>query len=306
MDREAVLEMCGVSKRFGRRLVLDRLDLEVRRGDVYGFLGPNGAGKTTAIRIATGLLRPTAGHVLLFGRDVRRHPTLRARLGAVVEIPAFYSHLSGSENLRLLANLAGIDPGEPVREALRTVELEEAAPRRVGTYSQGMRQRLGLAQALLGWPDLVVLDEPTNGLDPRGVREIRRLILRVNAERGTTFLISSHLLYEVELLCDRLSILDEGRLVEQGSTAELLAPEPDYYRLEVDAPDQAVAELRAADLDAEAGEDGRVVLRAPATAVAEANALLVGAGLRVTEIVPVRPTLEDHFLRRTGGGADAR
>ncbi len=304
MSDDAVLELRGVSKRFGRRLVLDRLDLTVRRGDVYGFLGPNGAGKTTTIRIATGLIRPTSGTVRLFGENVAKKPAVRARLGAVVEIPAFYPYLSGLENLRLIARLSGIRDDGPVRHALATVELEGAANQRVGTYSQGMRQRLGLGQAILGNPEFVILDEPTNGLDPRGVREIRRLILTVNEERGITFLISSHLLTEVELLCSRLSIIDVGKLVEEGKVGDILKPEPDYYRIGLGDPEAAFALLEEGGFHVEPENTGpdMVRVRTPGTSIAAVNAYLVGKDVEVLEISPVRPTLEDHFLRRTGRG----
>jgi ABC-type multidrug transport system ATPase subunit len=305
MSDEPVLQLQDVSKRFGRRLVLDRLNITVKPGDVYGFLGPNGAGKTTSIRIATGLLRATSGEARLFGLNARR-PVARTRLGAVVEIPSFYPNLPGIENLRLIARLGGIRAEEPVVEALRAVELENAARQRVGTYSQGMRQRLGLAQALLGWPDLVILDEPTNGLDPRGVREIRRIILEVNRDRGTTFFISSHLLYEVELLCNHLTIIDEGRLVEEGATGDILRPEPDFYRMGVDDPAVArgILEKSGFGVETDTDETGLLRVRTKERDVADANALLVGQGIRVIEITPVRPTLEEYFLRRTGQGGD--
>jgi ABC-type multidrug transport system ATPase subunit len=301
MPDETVLSLRSVSKRFGRRLVLDGLDLTVRCGDVHGFLGPNGAGKTTTIRIATGLIRPTRGEVRLFGLDPRR-PAARARMGAVVEIPTFYAYLSGLENLRVLARLAGIRGDGPLREALDAVELTPYARDRVGTYSQGMRQRLGIAQALVGWPELVVLDEPTNGLDPRGIREVRRLILRVNRERGITFLISSHLLHEVELLCGRVSIIQGGRLVEEGETDRILEPEPDFFSLGVDDPARATELLEADGFAVEPDPLGPGLLRVRTgdRPIAEANALLVREGLAVGEIRPVRPTLEDHFLRRVG------
>jgi ABC-type multidrug transport system ATPase subunit len=304
MADEPVLRLRNVSKRFGRRVVLDGLNLEVMSGDIYGFLGPNGAGKTTTIRIATGLIRATSGEVRLFGKDVRRHPSVRARLGAVVEIPEFYGALGGLENLRIVARLSGIRDDGPVMEVLETVELTHATRQRVDTYSQGMRQRLGLAQALLGWPDLVILDEPTNGLDPRGVRDMRQLILDVSEERGITFLISSHLLYEVEILCDRLSIIDEGRLVEEGRTEEILAPEPDYYKIGLEEAEKAMALLAKAGYEVEAEPTGpdMIRVRTPGKSVAEVNAFLVREGFDVLEVSPVRPSLEDHFLRRTGTG----
>ena len=302
-----ILEIDDLTKRFGRRLVLDRLSLTVHAGDVFGFLGPNGAGKTTTLRIALGLIRPSAGSVMLFGEDARRSVRARSRVGAMIEIPRFYPYLSAVENLRLLGRLSGLTDESAMRDVLEVVELADVAHDPVGNFSQGMRQRLGVGQALLGDPDLVVLDEPTNGLDPKGIRDVRDLIRRVNAERGTSFVISSHLLHEVEMLCSHVAIVDRGRLIEQGDVDDLLRGEPDHFRISVGDPERARRLLVEAGFFVKdgvvdgAGSSRALHLDEPAARVPDANALLVERGVAVFAIEPDRPSLEEHFLRRIDG-----
>ncbi len=303
---EEVLRVDGLTRRYGRRLALDGVTFAVRRGDVFGFLGPNGAGKTTAIRIILGLVRADSGTVTLFSERGRRASiAARTRIGAMVEIPRFYNHLSGRRNLEVLGLLAGLTDRDRIDGVLGEVGLAPAADDAVGTYSQGMRQRLGIAQALLAEPDLVLLDEPTNGLDPHGVHEMRRLIGRLNRERGTTFLISSHDLNELEQVAGRVAILRQGRLVVTGAVAEILAGETGALLAEVDDPARAVAALSP---DLAAGPDTRpdtVRVRAGPEAAPRVAERLVRAGIALRGLRHERATLEDYFLRVTEGeGAD--
>jgi len=275
----------GLTKRFGPVLAVDQVDLDVREGDRFGFLGPNGSGKTTVIRMLLGLVFATSGEIEVLGKPIpSRVREVLPRVGALVEGPSAYGHLSGRANLALIdaagqVGLAGID-GRPVRK-----------------YSLGMRQRLGLAAALLRAPRLLVLDEPTNGLDPQGIREIRDLLVRLN-EAGTTVFLSSHQLAEVEQLCTRVGIVNRGRLVLQ---AELSALRPVTGRVIVRSPD---ADRAAAELNGQVASRDGDQLVVTGTDPAALNARLVTAGLRVIEIRPERSSLEDLVLELTGPGAD--
>jgi len=299
MSPPDVLRVEGLVKRYGRKRALDGISFSARRGDVFGFLGPNGAGKTTTIRIVLGLIRATAGKVFLFGEE-RRGAALSAmaRLGAMVEIPRFYGHLSGRRSLEVLATLSGAPRGT-VGGSLDVVRLAEAADAPVATYSQGMRQRLGIAQALLADPELVILDEPTNGLDPHGVHEMRELIVRLNRERGLTFLISSHQLTEIEQIANRVAILRKGRLLVHGPVGEILAGRSAGCRIVVDDAEAALSAVG----DAAPAEivTGSLRVRTERDGVPALVERLVGAGVRVHEVVPERPTLEDYFLEVTEG-----
>src|SRR5690242_8534658 len=233
-----VISCVGLTKRFGPAIVVDGLDLAVSPGQVYGFLGPNGAGKTTTIRMLLGLIAPSAGQVFLLGRRLP-DPRVVAQAGSMIEEPAFYPWMTGRVNLEVLGATGGsCVPGEVAR-VLRLAGLADVAARKVKTYSQGMRQRLGIAAAMLGRPPLLIIDEPTNGLDPAGIREIRGL-LRDLAADGTTVFMSSHLLAEVEQVCDRVAVIVRGRIVEEGEPAKLGAIRR-QVRVHVDAADTAIA-----------------------------------------------------------------
>jgi ABC-2 type transport system ATP-binding protein len=301
MTPPEVLRVEGLTKVYGRKRALDGISFSVTKGDVFGFLGPNGAGKTTTIRIVTGLIRATSGRVILFGEE-RRGAALpaMARMGAMVEIPRFYPHLSGRENLRALGLLSGLEDGEALSAALETVRLTEAADDTVRTYSQGMRQRLGIAQALIAEPELVLLDEPTNGLDPAGVHEIRQLISDLNRERAITFLISSHQLLEVEQLANRVAILRRGKVLVAGSVEEILSRETDRHRIGVDDPERARVVLEE-DFEVEAGGRAALRVRVGREEVSGLVERLVASGIGVREVIPERPNLEDFFLRVTEG-----
>jgi ABC-type multidrug transport system ATPase subunit len=292
----------ALTKRYGRVLAVDRVDLEVREGDRYGFLGPNGSGKTTVVRMLLGLVYATSGEIEVMGRPVpSKVAEVLPRIGALIEGPSCYGHLSGRANLGLIDS-SGKRRGlrnrkQRIDEALERVGLAGVDNRAVKKYSLGMRQRLGLAAALLREPRLLVLDEPTNGLDPQGIREIRDLLAELN-KAGTTVFLSSHQLAEVEQLCTRVGIVDRGRLVLQQDLDELRAP---TGRVVVRTPDIS----RASALLGERVErrDGDRLLVADADP-AEVNARLVAAGLRVSEIGPERRSLEDLMLSVTGSGSD--
>jgi ABC-type multidrug transport system ATPase subunit len=292
----------ALTKRYGRTVAVDAVDLEVREGDRYGFLGPNGSGKTTTVRMLLGLVYATAGEIEVLGKPVpKRVAEVLPDVGALVEGPAAYPHLSGRRNLALL-DAAGRGGGRRTRrrridEALDQVGLAGVDHRPVKAYSLGMRQRLGLAGALLRRPRLLILDEPTNGLDPQGIKEIRELLVELNAG-GTTVFLSSHLLAEVEQLCTRVGVVDRGRLVLEEDLATLRAA---TGRILVGTPDAAAA---AAVLDGqlEARDGDRLVIRHGDPAAL--NALLVEAGVRVTSIHAEQRTLEQVVLDVTGPGSD--
>jgi ABC-2 type transport system ATP-binding protein len=299
----AVLETRGLTKRFGSRLAVDRLDLRVEEGDVFGFLGPNGAGKTTTIRMLLRLISPTAGEVLLFGERLEeRYLELLAKIGAIVEEPAFYPYLSGRENLAVFGALLGGISRARIDECLALVGLADRGGDRVSYYSQGMRQRLGIAQALLNRPRLVFLDEPTNGLDPPGIEEMRQLFRRLAREEKVTVFISSHLLHEVELMCNRVAILNRGRLLVQGEVRELLQSERVRLEIEIESPEAAFRAIAAAGLSAPApgGDPRRIAIDCDRSAVPDLAARLVSEGARVMALVPRRPTLEEYFRERLG------
>ncbi|HEV2887727.1 MAG TPA: ABC transporter ATP-binding protein [Jatrophihabitans sp.] len=295
----------ALTKRFGSLTAVDSVDLDVRAGDIYGFLGANGSGKTTTVRMLLGLVMATSGRIELLGQPI---PAAAGRVldqvGAMVEGPAAYGHLSGRANLSLLdasgsrrARGAGHDRADRIAEALDQVGLGGVGRRPVKNYSLGMRQRLGLAAALLRKPRLLVLDEPTNGLDPQGIREIRDLLLRLHAA-GTTIFLSSHLLAEVEQLCTRVGVLDRGRLIVQSQLAELQAP---TGRTLVRTPDASAA-LALLDGRVEHRDGETLLVRGGDPAAL--NALLVGHGIRVHELGPERRSLEQAVLELTGPSTD--
>ena len=294
----APVEARRLTKRYGTLTAVERLDLCVRPGEVYGFLGPNGAGKTTTLRMLLGLIRPSSGEVRLFGRP----PGRLDGVGALIEGPAFYPYLSGRDNLRVMAHHAGVSAGR-VAAVLDQVELTDRAGDRYAAYSLGMKQRLGVAAALLKDPRLVVLDEPTNGLDPAGMADMRLLVRRLGAA-GCTVLLSSHLMAEVQELCDRVGVMAAGRLVAESTVAELRG-EP-VLRL-VATPLQAAATRARSLLGAAAVQvtDGGLRLAAPPARAAEINAALVGAGIAVSELRTDERSLEAAFLALTSGATHA-
>jgi len=297
----------GVSKQYGSTTALDRISFSVPEGSVCGLLGPNGSGKTTALRILTGLSRQDAGTARLLGDGVGSGPRDAARLtGTLIEAPALYERASARGNMAIEAAARGLGgSAEEVQVLLGLVGLGERADDRVRGFSLGMRQRLGLAMALLGKPRLAILDEPTNGLDPAGIVEIRELI-RTLPRLGTTVLVSSHLLQEVQAMCDRVVILDRGRLVADGPMNEILGSSgsANRWKVRVDPSeaDRASAALAEVGLEVSGGGDGILLVTGPVTDGYQLNVVLTGAGIYLSELVPEHPDLESVFLSLTGPG----
>ncbi len=299
-DPDAILRTIGLTKRYGRLTALQDLDLEVPRGQVYGFLGPNGAGKTTTISLILGLIAPSGGHAEMFGLDTRTHlsEALR-RTGVVLEGPSFYPHLSGRDNLRVWGALSGGIDGWRLDEVLELVGLQARGRDKVRTYSLGMKQRLGLAAALLHDPDLLVLDEPTNGLDPAGMREFRQLIKELG-QMGKTVFVSSHLLGEVEQMCDHVGIVKGGRLLTQGAVATLLR-RGEALEMQVTDPDRAMQVLEGLEwVNGVKRQDDRLVVDAPQERAAELSRALAEQQIYLSELRPRDSSLEEFFLEVTG------
>jgi ABC-2 type transport system ATP-binding protein len=300
------IETSGLTKRFGARKAIDNVDLQVPHGCAFGFLGPNGAGKTTMIRMLLGLTGADAGSMSLLGHPV---PSERAqaleRVGAIVEEPRFHPHLTGRENLRIVAAVRGPEVPGRIAGALARVGLSERADERVKRYSLGMRQRLGVARCLLADPLLLILDEPTNGLDPGGIQEFREMVRAMVEQEGRTVFLSSHLLDEVEKICDAAAIVDRGKIVTQGPIAEISrggAGASNELLVGVDDVELALRTLEGSELVREAhrSEAGiRVVLAGDPETASQINASLVGAGVGVVRLEPVRHSLEQRFLEIT-------
>jgi ABC-2 type transport system ATP-binding protein len=301
----AAVETTGLTKRFGARAAIDGVDLYVPRGSAFGFLGPNGAGKTTMIRMLLGLTRASAGSMSVLGHPVpsERAQALR-RVGAIVEEPRFHPNLTGRENLRIVAAVRGPEVHARIAPALARVGLAERADERVKKYSLGMRQRLGVARCLLADPLLLILDEPTNGLDPGGIQEFREMIRTMVEQENRTIFLSSHLLDEVEKICDAAAIVDRGKIIAQGPIAELAQGGGVHNELivGVDDVELALTTLGASELvsDARRSDEGlRVVLAGELETAAAVNASLVRAGVAVMRLEPVRHSLEERFLEVT-------
>jgi ABC-type multidrug transport system, ATPase component len=297
---EPVVRLQNVTKRIGRRTIIDNLTFDVPPGEVFGFLGPNGSGKTTTIRMMVGLMRMTSGEILIRGRSIRTEYEAAVRqVGAIVENPELYRYLTGYQNLVHYARMIPGVTKQRIDEVIELVGLTGRIHDKVKTYSLGMRQRLGVAQAILHRPALLILDEPTNGLDPAGIRELRDYLRHLAKNEGTTVFVSSHLLSEMELMCDRFAIIQDGKLIDVrplngrergGEQAEIL--------FEVDRPEAAASALGGAVLRK---EPGGIVVGAGREETADINARLVAAGVRVYGIRAVTKSLEDQFLEVTGG-----
>jgi ABC-type multidrug transport system ATPase subunit len=297
---DLVIETNDLTKRYRDLVAVDRLTLRVHRGEVYGFLGPNGAGKTTTLRMVLGLVRPTSGIATVLGTSPGSSEGL-ARIGALVEAPGFYPFLSGRDNLRVMAGHARVK-AERVDAVLEEVGLSRRAKDRFRTYSQGMKQRLGVASALLKDPEVLILDEPTTGLDPKGMAEMRSFIGGLG-RRGRTVLLSSHLMSEVEQVCDRVGVIDRGVLVKEGSVDELRGHGVLLVRAEpLEHAGRVVKELPG--VAAVATSDGALQVTADPAAAPGIIRALVGAGVAVSELRPERASLEDVFLNLTREGED--
>jgi ABC-2 type transport system ATP-binding protein len=295
------IEVRGLIKRYGTLEAVAGVDLTVNAGDVYGYLGPNGAGKTTSLRMMLGLITPTAGTVRLFGRDPIASVSALQGVAGFVEAPMFYSYLSARRNLELLAAYDGGDARTRIDAALDIVELTGRQRDRVGGYSHGMRQRLGIAASLLRNPRLLLLDEPATGLDPGGMRDMRRLVRRL-ADEGMTVLLSSHLLTEVEDVCNRVAIVRSGRIVYEGEIAALKRGSGTSYRLETTDDERALAVCRAQPGVADVRVDkGKISFTSNEASVAELSQALVEAGALIRALAPETVTLEDLFFSFTEG-----
>lgn len=290
-----MIQLRDLEKQFGEQLAVDGLTLRVPAGEIYGLLGHNGAGKSTVIDILLGQVWPTRGEVEVCGFDVTTHRRRALqKVGAIFETPAFYDYLSGWRNLEILSSYTAPTPRERLREVIDWVGLTGRERSAVKTYSHGMRARLALAQALLPRPELLILDEPSDGLDPEGIHEMRQTILRLHREFGLTILLSSHLLNEVEQLCTRIAVMNRGRKVFEGSLTEAKLAKS-WVRLRVGDFKQAAAQLRQAQLIV-AARDGQFIELAPGIGTDQIVRLLVQQGMAVYEIAPVAQTLEDFYL----------
>jgi ABC-2 type transport system ATP-binding protein len=307
------IETNGLTKKFGEATVVDRLNLQVPAGSVFGFLGPNGSGKTTTIRMLLGLISPNAGEARLLGEPIpAASATVLGRVGALVEGPAFYPWLSGRQNLERLdaagrssraSGSTGTTRKDRIEQALTRVGLTAAGNKKVKNYSLGMKQRLGLATALLQPCELLILDEPTNGMDPQGTREIRHLI-RELANDGTTVCLSSHLLAEIEQVCTHVAVMRLGKLLKQASLPELRATATEEIRFSTVDTEMAEKTLRAYGLEPVIADVTTVTVQPEQHPADELNRLLVEAGVRVHGLVVDSPTLEDMFVALTGEGFD--
>ncbi len=296
--RTAVIDTHGLSKRFGGVLAVDQVSFTVEPGQVFGFLGPNGSGKTTTIGMLMGIIRPTAGSFRLFGAGAPRELlAARARVGATLETPNFHPHLSGRDNLGIAAAIKGVGAAR-IEECLEIVGLRDRGKHRFRTYSLGMKQRLALAATMLNDPELVVLDEPANGLDPQGMKEVRDII-RILADRGKTIFLSSHLLWEVERMCTHVAIVRKGRIMASGTVAEVVASETAAL-LRADDTDALVAALEDYDgaISVRATGDG-VLVGLASDDLAALNRHLAGLGIHLSHLARQRRSLEDAFMELT-------
>ena len=305
MAYSSIISTSHLSKKNGSVLRVSDLDLRVPEGCIYGFLGPNGAGKSTTLKMILGLVRPTAGDIAVFGEPMMRRNRLAIlkQVGSLIESPSYYGHLSGEENLRIVQTMRGV-PEKNIREVLEIVRLTDAKDKRAAHYSLGMKQRLGLAAALLGYPRLLILDEPTNGLDPAGIQEMRELIKELPQRFGMTVVVSSHLLAEIDQMADHVGIIREGELVFQDSLTALHSRSKHHLALRTTDNLHAQAILRERRLHVSEGEDGYLVLPLlnddTTAALAE---LLVTQSIGVLRLEERQKSLEDIFLELTGKGA---
>ncbi|HEY3053912.1 MAG TPA: ABC transporter ATP-binding protein [Thermoanaerobaculia bacterium] len=299
MTRLIALSAKNLTKVIGDRTIVDDVSFDVSAGEVFGFLGPNGAGKTTTIRMLVGLIKPTRGTVEICGLDIRRHFEEAMRcVGCIVENPDLYRFMTGRENLEHFARMLRV-PNDDIERVALLVGMAHRLDQRVGTYSLGMRQRLGIAQAMLGKPRLLVLDEPANGLDPAGIREIRELLRRLAAEQNMAVFISSHLLAEIELICDRVAIIHKGKLLRTGGVRDLISSQR-VMELRVGDVARAIAIAKQQGFDATADGD-RIFLAIDETQAPPVIAALTQNGIDVFHARQRMQTLEDLFLEATGG-----
>jgi bacitracin transport system ATP-binding protein len=305
LSLSVVIRTSGLTKQYGSQTSVNNVALTVNQGEIYGFLGRNGAGKTTTIRMLLSLIKPTSGQVEIFGEDLLRHPKeILRRIGSIVEVPGFYENLTARENLMVNARIMGIHKKSAIEEALEIVGLQHETRKLTGKFSLGMKQRLGIARALLHYPELLILDEPTNGLDPIGIKEMRRLIKALSQERRITIFISTHILSEIEQLADRMGIIHEGRLLEEIPLDKLHAANRKYMEFQVsdDAKTAMLLEQHSGITDYEVQGDGVIRIFSHLGQEGLINRLLVQHDIEVRRIVTSEDRLEDYFTRLVGGG----
>lgn len=301
---EYVLKTNQLSKTFKGHRALDRVNLSVRKGSIYGFIGQNGAGKSTLIRIVTGLAHPTGGSLELFGvSDEKALVKARKRIGSIIESPALFPHMTAEENLEANRILRGIPGKDYIPRMLKQVGLQGTGNKKAKNFSLGMKQRLGLAIALLGDPEFIILDEPTNGLDPMGVIEMRELLKTLNRELGITIMISSHILSELHLMASHYGIIHQGRLLEQLTAEELDNKCQQYIYIQVDDPGKAVAVIQndLGELDFEVLQDGAIKVYSKMEEPSHISSALFSAGLKVRKFMPMGEDLESYFMKVIGG-----
>lgn len=303
MNATPIIQTTQLSKQFDKFTAVNKLDLTIYQGDVYGFLGPNGAGKSTTIRMLMSLIFPSAGSISIFGKELKdNREHILSRIGAIIEKPDFYNYLTALQNLEMLNKLQSARLSkDKLYEILALVGLKGREKSKVKTFSQGMKQRLGFAQALMHNPDLIILDEPTNGLDPQGVKDVRDLILKLNKEQGKTILISSHILSEIEIICNRMIIIQKGSKVVEGSVKELLSFNELHVSFEFEDDTKAFAFIKQHDFLTKKFIEvvhQRYHFNLLSTEVAQINKLFLDHGFAVKSMIPVR-SLEDYFLNMT-------
>ena len=301
-----VLETVDLTKQYGKQFAVSELNMHVKKGEIYGLLGRNGAGKTTTIRMAMGLLQPTKGEVKLFGERLTV-PTKQIfnRIGALIESPAFYENLTAKDNLKIIADLRGTQSRDCIDRALMLVNLENETHKKVKQFSLGMKQRLGIAMALMHEPEFIILDEPTNGLDPVGIQQIRLLIQKLCAEKGTTILISSHILSEIEQMANTIGIIDHGKMIEELSMDEIRRRNRHYVKMTVSDMNRTVPllEKELCITDFEIVSEREIKIYQIETDFEKVNHLLNQSGVGVSEISMNKGNLEEYFLRLTGGNS---
>lgn len=305
---DIILKTKNLGKKYKNRWAVHQLNLEVHRGDIFGFLGPNGAGKSTTIRMLLSLVKPTEGEVELFGYPLKTRRTQALQsVGGIVEKPDFYAYLSAIKNLEIVSALNGGVDKRRIAEVLSLVGLSERARDKVKTYSHGMKQRLGIAQALLSDPELVVLDEPTSGLDPQGMKEVRELILHLAREQKKTIFLSSHLLYEIELVANRMAIINKGQLVVQGDVRTLLEEGEQYVVVQADPKSKVISAMRNLKrvVKGFVERNGAFEIKMKFDDIPSLNRAFVRKGVEVKAIIP-RRSLEDFFLSITEGEASTK
>ncbi|MCM3342423.1 ABC transporter ATP-binding protein [Paenibacillus sp. MER TA 81-3] len=301
----AIIKTTHLTKAYGTQKAVDNLHMTVEQGQIYGFLGQNGAGKTTTIRMLLGLIKPTQGQIEIFGENMlTKQKEILRRVGSIVEFSGFYENLTARENLLINAKLMGVHKKNAIEEALEIVGLQNEPAKLVGKYSLGMKQRLGIARAILHHPELLILDEPTNGLDPIGIKEIRKLITSLAEERKITILISSHILSEVEQLADQIGIIHQGKLLEEISFAELRTRNRKFLEFQVSNDNKAamLLEQHFDIFDYEVHDDGKIRVYSHIGQQGKINKMLVEHDIEVSRIALSEDRLEDYFIKLIGGG----